>query len=79
MSPLIEVYGKLDCTDTQRSRALLDGLGVAYVFHDVESEDALLRGAQRLSGGTAVPVVVLPGGTILVEPSDEELTAALAE
>ncbi|MGY6499236.1 MAG: glutaredoxin family protein [Microcella sp.] len=71
------VYGKDGCTDTQRSRALLDGAAVTYVFHRVDLDEAAAAEAQRLSGGPRVPVIVTPAGDVMVEPSDSELAAAL--
>lgn len=72
----IEVYGKRDCADTIRSRALLDRLGVEYAFHDVAADAAARDRAAALGGGPSVPVIVTASG-ILVEPTDDELGAAL--
>lgn len=72
----VEVYGKLDCADTLRSRALLESLGVAYRFHDVVADDGAREHAEALGGGPSVPVIVT-ALAVLVEPTDEELTAAL--
>lgn len=72
----ITVYGKATCEDTLRSRALLDGRELAYSYHDVEQDQALAAAAQRLSGATRVPVIDVDG-SILVEPSDDELAALL--
>lgn len=76
----VTVYGKLDCTDTQRSRALLDAEGVGYRFIDVLADEEAREHAMALSGGSSVPVVVVvSSGRVLVEPSDDELMEALAE
>lgn len=75
----VTVYGKLDCADTQRSRALLDAEGVGYRFIDVLADDEAREHARTLSGGLSVPVVVVPSGRVLVEPSDEEMLEALTE
>lgn len=65
------VYGRVDCADTQRTRALLERLAVPAEFLDVESDAALAREAARLGGGPRVPVVRFPDGAVEVEPSDE--------
>lgn len=77
-TPTIEVYGKPDCTDTDRSRALLDGRGVVYDYFDVTTSDEARERAESVSGSTRAPVVVVGGGTVLVEPTDEELASALS-
>lgn len=76
-SERVAVYGKLDCVDTQRSRALLERLGVPYQFHDVIADTSDAERARLLSRGSRVPVIRLPDGTIAVEPSDEHLADAL--
>ena len=75
--PNIEVYGKPECADTARSRALLDARGVAYDYFDVTTDDDARERAESVSGSTRAPVVVLAGGIVLVEPSDDELASAL--
>jgi glutaredoxin len=80
----IFVYGADWCGDTRRSRALLDRLAVPYAAVDVDSHSAASVWAAAQNGGLRrIPVVVLPhaaGGapaTVLVEPSDDDLLAAL--
>lgn len=73
----IEVYGRVDCADTLRSRALLERERVPYVFVDVDAEVAAAQRAAQLSGGPRVPVIVLADGAVLVEPPDDELRAHL--
>lgn len=75
----ITVYGTATCEDTARSRALLDRLDVPYSYVDLDRDkaaDAWVR--QHNHGHRITPTIVLAGGgPILVEPSDEELEAAL--
>ena len=74
----ITVYGTATCPDTLRSRALLDALRLEYNFYNTDLDAAMARTAAALqNGGTKVPVVDLHNGTVLVEPSVEELTEAL--
>lgn len=77
-TPTITVYGKAECTDTLRSRALLDAQEVAYEYVDVEHDLASAERAREISGGVAVPVIVIESDVVLVEPSDDVLAAALA-
>lgn len=74
----ITVYGTQTCPDTRRSRALLDALHLEYNFYDTDRDPAMARTAAALqNGGTKVPVVDLHNGSVLIEPSDEELSEAL--
>jgi len=74
----ITVYGTATCPDTNRSRALLDALHLEYNFYNTDLDPAMARTASALqNGGQKVPVVDLHNGTVLVEPTDEELTEAL--
>lgn len=73
------VFGADWCPDCRRSKRVLDGLGIAYLYRDLEVEPEAADEAVEISGRTSIPVVVLPDGNHLVEPSDDELRAALAE
>lgn len=76
----VTVYGSLGCEDTTRARALLDQLGIAYNFYDVEKDPALARTAWSLqNGGEKTPVVDLGEDRVLVEPADDVLLGALKE
>jgi glutaredoxin len=72
---LVTVYGADWCPDCRRSKRLLVALGTPFL--DVDTGAPGVRDALRSAGYPAIPVVVLPGGTILMEPSDAELSAAL--
>ena len=57
---------------------MLDARAVPYRYIDVGVDEASRELAQGLADGSAkIPVILLPGGRVLVEPSDAELTAAL--
>jgi glutaredoxin len=71
------MFGAEWCGDCRRSKKLLDTLGVAYDYVDLE---AVADGADRahaISGRTQIPVVVFPDQTHLVEPTDRDLHAKL--
>ncbi len=79
MSETITMYGAEWCGDCRRSKRLLDTMGVAYDYVDLEAD---LTGADRalaISGRTNIPVVVFPDGSHLVEPSDSQLHARVLE
>lgn len=73
----VKLYATRWCGDCRRSKRLLDLLGVAYEWIDLSRDEEAQREAVRLSGRHAIPVVALPNGRILVEPSDPELSRAL--
>ncbi len=77
-SSKVTMYGADWCSDCLRSKRLLDRLGVDYAYLDVAADEQAARQAQEISGRQSIPVIVLPNGVLLVEPSDPELTRELA-
>jgi mycoredoxin len=73
----LTVYGKPECTDWARSRALLESHGIDYNFLDILASTSEAEKAQEISGGPSSPVIIFPDGSFVVEPSDEALTEAL--
>lgn len=71
------VYGAQWCGDCRRATAWLRRNGVPFTEIDVEHDEVARARAVELSGRRNIPVVVLPDGGILVEPTDAELAAAL--
>lgn len=65
------------CPDVARSRAHLTELGLDWTEYDIESDESAAAETERLTGCRSVPTLVI-GSTILVEPSNEELDAALS-
>lgn len=73
----ITVYGADWCPDCTRTKRALDAAGVDYVYRDLVAEPEAAAEAEAISGRKNIPVVVLPDGLVLVEPSDLDLLAAL--
>jgi mycoredoxin len=72
----ITVYGAAWCGDCRRAKRLLDARGADYVYVDVATTPGV--GDQLAANGyLAIPVVVMPDGAILVEPTDRALADAL--
>jgi len=75
------VYGRPDCDDTQRARALLDERGVTYEYINInEDSEAEQFVVLYNSGNRSTPTIVMgpdDNRMILVEPSNEELSDAL--
>ena len=74
----ITMYGADWCRDCRRSKAVLDGEGVAYRYVDVEVSKEAADEAMSISGRPNIPVILFADGAHLVEPSDEALRAKLA-
>ena len=73
----ITVFGAEWCPDCRRTKRALDAAGVDYDYRDLEAEPEAAAEAESISGRKNIPVVVLPDGVVLVEPSDAEVLAAL--
>ena len=82
--PPILILGRDTCEDTVRVRAHLDALGVPYTYGNVELDQAADARIRALNGGNQSTPTILIGDPeapdrVVVEPSDDELDAAIAE
>lgn len=75
----LTMFGAEWCRDCRRTKAQLDGLGVAYTYVDLEADPAAADVAREISGRTNIPVVVYPDATHHVEPSNDDVVAKLRE
>lgn len=74
----ILMYATTWCPDCARSKRLLDKHNVNYTWINIEEEPGAADTVRHLNNGMqVVPTIVLPGGRVLAEPSDKELSAAL--
>lgn len=73
---ILTVYGAAWCSDCHRTRRFLDGKSVPYRYIDLE-RDLAAKAMLEAAGYFAIPVVVTPGGQILIEPSDLALGTAI--
>jgi mycoredoxin len=79
MPPNIVIYGADWCGDCLRAKRLLDARGEDYEWIDVEVQAGAAQEAVHLAQGRKnIPVIVMPDGSVLVEPSNPELDTALA-
>ena len=74
---VLTVFGASWCGDCRRTQRYLDGAGVPYRYVDLRA-DAAAQLMLDEAGYRAIPVVLTVGGAVLVEPSDQELAAAIA-
>ncbi len=71
------MFGAEWCKDCRRSKKLLDGLGVAYDYVDLETVEDGADRARAISGRTQIPVLVFADNSHMVEPSDADVRAKL--
>src|SRR5260370_26481298 len=74
----IKVYGAPWCPDCKRSKKFLAEHRIPYEWIDIDDDAEGLRFVEKLQkGGRTIPTVLFPGGSFLLEPSDEELARKL--
>jgi thioredoxin reductase (NADPH) len=74
----IIVYGTTWCPDCRSSKNFLGEHRIQYIWVDIEQDATAMAEVERLNHGRrSVPTILFPDGTILVEPSDEELATKL--
>ena len=70
----LRVLGTSWCGDCARSKAFLSNHAVPFEWTDIELDDQAAAEVERLNGGRrVVPTILFEDGTVLVEPSDEQL------
>jgi glutaredoxin len=74
---IVTVYGAEWCGDCRRATRWLEASGIAWTWIDRDADPAVRRMLAE-AGYLAIPVVVLPDGTVLVEPSDAALAEAVS-
>lgn len=79
MATKVLMYGAAWCGDTKRSRRLLDRLGVAYDYIDVEQDKEASSWVRAQNNGKEKKPTIMIGGRLLTEPSDAELERVLRE
>jgi mycoredoxin len=82
--PGILVLGRDTCEDSIRSRAHLEARGIPYTYGNVELDPQADARNRSFNGGNRVTPTILIGDAaqpsrVVIEPSDDELDAAIAE
>ena len=77
-SESVVLFGADWCGDCRVAKAWLRENGVSFTDIDVEHDhNARHRAMELAKGRRNIPVVVLPDGSVLVEPTEAELASAL--
>lgn len=72
----IVMYTTEVCSDCRRAKAFFDANHVSYLQVSIEGDERATRFIEEINRGYhTVPTIVFPDGSILVEPSWEELRA----
>jgi len=75
----VTYFGADWCTDCRRSKAFLNANNIEFVENNVEESAEVAAAAELIAGRKNIPVIQFKDGAFLVEPSDADLKAALAE
>lgn len=74
----ILVYGADWCGDCHRTRSLFDQYNVDYTYIDIDADPAAKAAMLALvDGRNTIPTIVFPDGSIMQEPSNDELLTKL--
>jgi glutaredoxin-like protein len=74
----IQLFGTTWCGDCKRAESWLKGQNIAFAFIDVDQDlNAQVYVKSVNDGNVVVPTILFSDGSILVEPSDDELAAKL--
>jgi mycoredoxin len=75
----VVVFGADWCGDCRQAKAWLRNNNVPFTDINVEHDaEARHEAIELAKGRTNIPVVVLPDGSVLIEPTDAELADALS-
>ena len=77
MATTVKVYGAGWCGDTKASRALLDEMGIAYEYHDVDKDPAAAEYVKSQNAGKQKLPTIDIDGRVLSVPGDDDLAEAL--
>lgn len=77
-TPQITLYGTAWCGGSRRARLLFDQHEIPYRWVDIDKDEEAARYLESVNRGfRSVPTIIWPDGSIMVEPSDEELSKKL--
>lgn len=62
------------CGDCQRAKAFFHDHGIAFEWIDIDHDDAAASEVEAHNGGRrVVPTIFFTDGTVLIEPSNDQL------
>ena len=77
-SKKIVVYGTRWCGDTRRALRFLDQVNIPYQWIDIDQDREARRFVEDVNNGyRSVPTIIFPDGSMLVEPTEDQLAQKL--
>ncbi|MCH2309995.1 MAG: NrdH-redoxin [SAR202 cluster bacterium] len=74
----IKFYGTMWCSDCHRSKEFLDTNKIDYEYTDVDENQEFAKYITKINNGLQrVPTIIFPDGSILVEPTNQQLADKL--
>lgn len=74
----IKMYGTTWCGDCKRAKAFFEKHSIQYDWFDTDTDEDFENYVKSLNNGNrVVPTIIFEDGSMLVEPSDEELANKL--
>lgn len=74
----IIVYGTTWCYDTFRAKRFLDRNHIVYKWIDIDANAEGRKYVESVNhGNRSVPTILFPDGSLLVEPTEDELAVKL--
>lgn len=74
----IKFYGNSWCPSSRRAKKILENKGVEFEWINIDKDPAGREFVMEVNhGNRSVPTIVFPDGSILVEPSRNELVKKL--
>ena len=74
----IRMFGAPWCPDCKRSKQFLNEQRIPYEWNDIDQDEEARSYVQQVNNGKQIiPTIILPDGSILVEPSNAELADKL--
>lgn len=78
MDEIIKLYGTSWCGGTRRARRMLDDNKIPYRWIDIDQDKEAQAFVEKTNKGfRSVPTILFTDGSLLVEPSDEQLAEKL--
>jgi glutaredoxin len=73
------MYATQYCPDCHRAKAFFKANGIEYLLVGLEGNSNAINFIMNINNGNrSVPTIIFPDGTVLVEPSWEELRAKVS-
>ena len=74
----ITVYGAMWCIDCRRAKKFLDKHKIDYAWINIQDNKQASDYVRELNNGKQIiPTIIFPDGTILVEPTNAQLSDKL--